>query len=274
MTVIQSIILGIIQGLTEFLPISSSGHLVVVPYLLKWEIPLEDAFFFDVLVQVATLLAVIVYFRDDLWKIVRAWIRTLIQREPYSDPQARLGWNLLLATIPAGVLGLILKDTVERAFGSPVATAIFLLITSGLLLLAERIGRKIRRLNELKPFDALWIGFSQALAIFPGISRSGATIVGGMSRDLERAAAARFSFMLSIPIMLAAGFLATLDLVKHPNLGSLLPVYIPGFIAAAVVGYLTIRWLLNYLIHHSLIIFSIYVAVLGCAILLLTFIGY
>ena len=267
MTLLQSILLGIIQGLTEFLPISSSGHLVIVPYLLGWEIPADQAFVFDVLVQVATLAAVIVYFWADLVSILRAFLSGLWRRRPFDDPQARLGWIILLATLPAGIAGLLLKDAVEQAFASPAATAAFLLITAVLLLVAERLGRRNRKVEQLTWLDALWIGLAQALSIFPGLSRSGATITGGMTRHLERPAAARFSFLLSIPIMLAAGLLAGLDLVKMPDVGALLPTFIPGFIAAAVVGYLSIRWLLSYLSRRPLYLFSIYCLLAGLVVL-------
>ena len=274
MTILQAIILGIIQGLTEFLPISSSGHLVVVPYLLHWDIPPEDAFVFDVLVQVATLIAVFAYFWSDLVRIARAWLHGILQRQPFGDPIARLGWFLLLSTLPAGVIGLALKGAVESAFASPVATGFFLLVTAGLLVVAERVGKRTRDLETLNWIDALWIGFSQALAIFPGVSRSGASIAGGMTRDLQRPEAARFSFLMSIPIMLAAGVLALLDLAQIPNAASLLPAFIPGFIAAAVVGYFAIRWLLGYLARRPLYIFAVYCAALGILVLILNWIGY
>jgi len=267
MTLLQSILLGIVQGLTEFLPISSSGHLVLVPYLLNWNIPAEDAFIFNVLVQVATLVAVFAYFWKDLVSIVTEFFRGLLARRPFDHPQARLGWNILVATVPAGVIGLVLKDAVEKAFASPIATAIFLLVTASLLVAAERLSKRQRGLEALTWIDAMWVGFSQALAIFPGISRSGSTITGGMSRGLDRASAARFSFLLSIPIMLAAGLLASLDLLDAPNLAKLLPNFIPGFIASAITGYLAIHWLLGFLKRRPLLVFAGYCLVLS----LLTF---
>lgn len=258
MTLLQAIILGVVQGLTEFLPISSSAHLVLVPYVLNWNIPEEPAFIFDVLVQVATLVAVIAYFWKDLVAILRAWLRGLAQRQPFADAASRLGWYTLLATLPAGIIGLALKDLVEQAFASPVAVAFFLLLTAGLLVTAEQAGRRSRSLGALNWKDALWVGLGQALAIFPGVSRSGATIFAGMARDLERPAAARFAFLISIPIMLAAGLVAGLDLLQMDGFAELLPVFIPGFIASAITGYLSIRWLLGYLTRHSLYGFAIY----------------
>jgi undecaprenyl-diphosphatase len=258
MTLLQSIILGIVQGLTEFLPISSSAHLVLVPYLLNWNIPEQQAFIFNVLVQVATLVAVIAFFWKDLIQILRLWFQALLQRQPFATQDSRLGWYILLATIPAGIIGLFLKDIVEKAFASPVATAALLLVTPALLVVAELVGKRSRPLEAINWMDALWVGFGQALSIFPGVSRSGATIAAGMTRNFQRPAAARFAFLISIPIMLAAGLVAGIDLLKMPDFTSLLPVFIPGFIAAGVTGYLSIRWLLGFLVRHSLYGFAIY----------------
>jgi undecaprenyl-diphosphatase len=237
MNIFQSILLGIVQGLTEFLPVSSSAHLVIVPYLLNWDIPAAQAFIFDVLVQVATLVAVFIYFWRDIVEIVKAVVQGVIKKAPFATPTARLGWLLLLATVPAGLFGLLFKDAVESAFGSPRVTALFLFVTAGLLVVAERVGKRNRDLESLSWKDALWVGIFQAMAIYPGISRSGATITGGMTRDFQRPAAARFAFLMSIPIMLASGLLASLDFAKLPNLGASLLVFIPGFIAAAAVDF-------------------------------------
>jgi len=271
MTLLQSIILGIVQGLTEFLPISSSAHLVLVPHLLGWKIPAEEAFVFDVLVQVATIVAVFAYYWKDVKDILVGMWSALQQRELLANPQARLGWNIVVASIPAGILGLMLRDAVEAAFNSPTVTAVFLLGTAALLLFAERFGRQNLPIDRLTWIDAMFIGFYQAIAIFPGISRSGSTIAGGMARNLSRAEAARFAFLMSMPIMLAAGLLAATDLIGLPNLGSLLPVFIPGFIASAVTGYLSVRWLLGYLVQHSLAVFAIYCAALALLVLALNF---
>lgn len=272
MSIYQSILLGVLQGLTEFLPISSSGHLVIVPYLFGWNIPADDAFVFDVLVQVATLLAVFAYFWSDLKSIGQAFFVNIVNGQPFSNPKSRLGWYIILASIPAGLLGLALKDVIEKAFDSAFASSLFLLVTAVLLLGAERAGRRDRDLMQISWKDALWVGIFQALAIFPGISRSGSTIVGGMTRNFDRSGAARFSFLISIPIMLAAGFLAALDLIGQPDTIHNLPIYLPGFIAAAVTGYLAIRWLLNYLTRHPLYLFSIYCTALAFLTLTLYFI--
>ncbi|OGO30922.1 MAG: undecaprenyl-diphosphatase UppP [Chloroflexi bacterium RBG_16_54_11] len=268
MTLLQSIILGIIQGFTEFLPISSSAHLVITPYLLGWKIPAQEGFIFDVLVQLGTLLAVILYFRKDLYAIISAVIDGLVHRKPFSTPMARLGWMLVLGTIPAVIAGLLFKDTVERAFGSPVAVAFLLPGTAAFLVIAEVVGKRTRQLESMAWLDALIVGLFQAVALLPGISRSGATITGGMLRDVDRPSAARFSFLLSIPAMIGAGALAALDLVRAPSFANQVPTLAVGFITAALIGYLSIRWLLSYLVKRPLYIFSIYCVCLSVVVLL------
>jgi undecaprenyl-diphosphatase len=272
MTIFQAFILGIVQGLTEFLPISSSGHLVLVPFLFGWELNPEQVFPFDTLVQMGTLVAVIIYFWKDLVSIVQAVFKGLTERKPFGTQEARLGWLLVLATIPAGVAGLLLQDIVEAAFHSARATALFLLVTAALLLVAEWLGKRSRGMDSLTWKDALWIGAAQVLALFPGVSRSGSTIAGGMTRDLKRGNAARFSFLMSVPVMLAAGGYSLYKLLKMPGLSEFLPVMAVGFLTAGVVGYVSIRWLLGYLQNHSLKGFAIYVSVVAVLILVLSYV--
>ena len=272
MNIFQAILLGIIQGITEFLPISSSAHLVITPYLLGWKLDKAVIFPFDVLVQLGTLLAAIIYFRRDLWEILSAVWAGLRSGKPFESQKARLGWFLVLATLPAGILGILIKDQVEAAFHSVQATALFLLVTAVLLLIAEKVGKKNRTLDALTWKDALWIGVAQAISLFPGISRSGSTITGGMTRHLDRPSAARFSFLMMIPVMLAAGVLSVLDLVDMPNFTSYLPAIAAGFAAAAVVGYLAIRWLLGFLTRRPLYVFSIYCAALAAVVLLVSYV--
>ncbi|MBE0408424.1 MAG: undecaprenyl-diphosphatase UppP [Anaerolineales bacterium] len=274
MTILQSIILGIIQGITEFVPISSSGHLVLTPFIFQWELPATESFIFNILVQVASLIAVFVYFKNDLINIIRATFLGIIRREPFAEIEARLGWYIIIATIPAGLVGFLLKDQVESAFGNPLSTSLFMLGTAFLLTIAEKVGRRNRGLNKFSWIDALTMGIFQILAIFPGISRSGATITGAMIRNLDRPSAARFSFLMSIPIMLAAGALTFLDFIKIPHLTDLLPSYIPGFFASAISGYLAIRWLLAFLTRYPLFSFAIYCSIFGIINLLLVFLGH
>lgn len=274
MNLFQALILGIVQGLTEFLPISSSAHLVLLPFFFGWDktIPAEQNFPFGVLVQLGTLLAVIVYFWKDLLAIVKAWIIALAHRKPFESADARMGWYIILATIPAGIFGLLIKERVEAAFNSPAATGLFLLVTALFLLAAEIFGKGKRNLTHIGWLDALVMGLFQAIAIFPGVSRSGSTITGGMLRGLDRPSAARFSFIMSIPIMLAAGLLSITDLGELSTLQTFLPSLLVGFIAAAVFGFLSIRWLLNFLRTRSLIGFSIYCALLGAIALIVYYV--
>ena len=269
MTLLQSIILGIIQGASEFLPISSSGHLVLAPYVFGWDIPPQEAFLFDVLVQVATLTAVIIYFWKDLLLILKSIINGINRRKLIYDFHSRLGWYLILATIPAGLAAIFFKDIFEKSFSNPKAAAIFLICTSIFLLIAEIFGSRTRTLETVSWLDPLWIGFFQVFALFPGISRSGSTISGGMLRGFDRESSARFSFLMSVPVMSAAGVLAISDLLSSPNLLSKLPIYFAGFITAALVGYLAIRWFIVYLSKKSLYLFAGYCGAIGLIFLLL-----
>ena len=269
MTLMQSIILGIIQGASEFLPISSSGHLVLAPYVFGWDIPPQEAFIFDVLVQVATLAAVIIYYWKDLLQIIKSMFSGIVSRKPLFDLYSRLGWYLILATIPAGLAAIFFKDIFENAFSNPKAAAIFLIFTSVFLFIAEFFGSRIRALDSASWHDALWIGFFQIFALFPGISRSGSTISGGMLRGFNRESSARFSFLMAVPVMSAAGVLAISDLLTSPDLLSKLPIYFAGFITAALVGYLAIRWFISYLSKKSLYLFAVYCAVIGLIFLTL-----
>jgi undecaprenyl-diphosphatase len=267
LTLIQSLILGIIQGLTEFLPISSSAHLVLIPHLLGWQIPESQVFPFDVLVQLGTLAAVIIYFWKDLLVIVKAFFKALVNRQPFANEDARLGWYLILATIPAVIAGVLIKDKVEAAFNSVNATALFLFGTALLLILAEVIGKHSRGFKEINWLDAVVIGLFQAIALFPGISRSGSTISGGMFRKLDRRSAARFSFLMSIPVMIGAGLVSFKDAIQMPDFSAFLPILIVGVLAALLVGYLSIHWLLNFLNRKPLYVFAIYCILLGSLVL-------
>lgn len=272
MTIIQAIIMGIIQGITEFLPISSSAHLVITPYLLGWNLDPDFVFPFDVLVQIGTLVAVIYYFRRDVWTILRDVFTGIGNRKPLGTANAKLGWLLILATIPAGIVGLLTKDSIEAAFNSPPITAIFLLLTAVLLIVAEVVGKRNLEIESVTWKDALWIGFAQVLSLLPGVSRSGSTMAGGMTRNLTRPAAARFSFLMSIPVMLAAGLVSLLDLFAIPNISTVLPAMAAGFITAGVVGYFAIAWLLQFISKRPLYVFSVYCAVLAAVTLLVVYV--
>jgi undecaprenyl-diphosphatase len=264
MTLFHSLLLGIVQGLTEFIPVSSTAHLLIAQYLLG--LPADDfAFAFNVLVQLGTLLALIVYFWRDWLAIIKAFFAA-----PFSTPENRLAWYIIIASIPALAAGFLLRHVVEGLFKTPLVEACIRLFSAAVLLAAaEYFGKRTLHLDGMTWLDALVIGLFQILAVFPGASRSGSTISGGMLRGFDRPAAARFAFLISAPVMLAAGGYEALGVLKMPGLGSFLPGLAVGFIVAAIVGWFSIKWLLNYLNRHSLYIFAAYCAIVGLVALLL-----
>jgi len=271
MNIFQSFLFGILQGMTEFIPVSSTAHLLIGQKILG--IASNNAMFsFLVLVQLGTIVSLIVYFWKELWKILLATVSSIkhlvVHDTGKLDADARLGWYIIIATIPALIFGYLLKSAVEALFKTPLLEAgIRLLITALVLSLAEWLGRRNRALEKMTWLDALFVGIAQVLAVFPGASRSGTTISAGMARGLDRPSAARFAFLMSIPIMLAAGGYQSFDLLKISGLGSFLPLLAVGFVTAAVVGWLAIKWLLGYLNKHSLYIFAGYCAVVGLIVL-------
>lgn len=253
---IEAVVYGLVQGLTEYLPVSSSAHLALVPWLTGWRPP---SFAFDVLVQLGTLGAVCLYLRDDLRQIVTAVLRGLRHGAPLEDPWARKGWLLVVATIPAVILGLLWKDEVEASFGNPRRVLIELFVTGLLLFIAEGLSSRRSASAPITFAGAVGIGLAQAFAILPGISRSGSTIAGAMVLGMERREAGRFSFLMSIPVMLGAGALGILDLVHEPeDLAREGPALALAFAVAGIVGFAVIRWFLGYLERHSLTRFGLY----------------
>ncbi len=260
MTLFQAFILGIVQGVTEYIPVSSSAHLVLVPWLLGWPDP---SFTFEVLIQLGTLVGVFIFFWRDIWNIVGAVIQGFMQKKPLVTFEARLGWLIVVATIPAVILGYLFKDYFELAYSAPIYVGGFLILTAILLVIAEYFGSREQDLEKMTWLDALIIGLWQAAAILPGISRSGSTISGAVLKGFNRYSAARFSFLMSIPALLGAGVIAIGDLIGNGTLADELPTITVGFISAAVSGYICIRWLLHYLQQHSLYVFAIYCAVIS-----------
>jgi undecaprenyl-diphosphatase len=273
MDLIQSFILGLVQGLTEFIPVSSSAHLVLVPWAAGWSSP---GLTFDTILHWGTLLAVLGYFWRDWLRVIGGFVRSLVRRGAWntapggrlSDADSRLAWWLIIGSIPAAVLGYLFKDFFESLFSSPGAVGGFLLVTALILALSEMFGRRLRSLESVNLLDTFLIGLAQAIAIAPGISRSGATIAAGLGRGLKRDDAARFSFLLGTPAILGAGLLQLVHLVRAGNLGAELPLLAVGFVAAAVSGYLCIKFLLAYLRRGRLYVFAGYCAVIGAATLI------
>lgn len=256
----QALILGIIQGLTEFLPVSSSGHLVLVPAALGWAAP---PLVFDTTVHLGTLLALLVVFWRDLVGLLVAWWRGLWSRQPFATAESRLAWWIILGTIPGVLAGLLLEDTFEALFGRPAAVGGFLLVTAALLTLAEVVGRRRRVLPETGWLDALLVGIGQAAAIAPGLSRSGTTITVGMFRQLTREAAARFSFLLAVPIVAGAGLAQLARWILNGGEEVQALALLIGFATAALSGYAAIRFLLAYLRRRPLYPFAVYCAIVG-----------
>ena len=263
MNLFQAFLLGIIQGLTEFLPVSSTAHLLIGQKLLG--IPSDDrTFAFLVIVQLGTVLALILYFWKDIWSIIWAFFKGIKDKKPFEDFQARLGWLVIIATIPALVVGFFLKDVVETMFTDLGTLAgIRLLVSSVLLVSVEMMGRRQRTLKSAGWQDALAVGLFQVLALFPGASRSGSTIAGGMVRGFDRPSAARFAFLMSGPIMLAAGAYESLKVIAMSGTRAFLPYLVIGFVTAVIVGWFSVKWLLGYLNRHSLYVFAAYCAVVG-----------
>jgi undecaprenyl-diphosphatase len=265
MNLFHAFLLGILQGLTEFIPVSSTAHLLIAQYFLK--IPADDAaFVFNVLVQLGTTLALIVYFWKDLLAIVIDTLKNLggLRNFKSLPENAKMGWYIVIATIPALLAGMLFKHVVEALFKTPlIEAAIRLLAAAILLALAETFGKRTRKLSSMTWLDALVVGLMQIISVFPGASRSGTTISGGMFRGFDRPSAARFAFLMSVPVLLAAGAYEALDLRKIAHLGSFLPLVAVGFITAAIVGWFAIKWLLNYLNKNSLYVFAAYCAVVG-----------
>lgn len=262
---LQAVILGIVQGLTEFLPVSSSGHLVLVPWALGWD---EPGLLYDTLVHWGTLLAVGVYFWEDLWGMARAWVDS-VRRRRVDTPQAWMAWLIILGTIPAAVIGFLLQGFFERLFSAPTAVGGFLIATGAILAASEGVYLRLRKRTVVRLPDALIIGLAQAAAICPGLSRSGLTIAAGVFRGLTREMAARFSFLLSVPIILGAGLTQVVDAVREPGATAMLPLAL-GFAGAAISGYLAIHFLLGFVRRRRLWPFAIYCWVVGLAALVVS----
>ncbi|MEZ5534782.1 MAG: undecaprenyl-diphosphate phosphatase [Thiolinea sp.] len=263
MDLIQIFVLAIVQGLTEFLPISSSAHLILVPVLTDWA---DQGLAFDVAVHVGTLCAVIFYFRRDIFRMLSAWGQSLVTFELTAD--AKLAWAIGFGTIPVGLTGLLFKDFIETYLRSPLVIAAATIIFGILLWAADRYSERLRNIYDIKWPDVLLIGISQALALIPGTSRSGATMTMALFLGFSRDAAARFSFLLSIPVILLAGGLLTKDLLE-----STLPIdwtaLILGVILSGISAWICIHYFLKFLSRIGMLPFVIYRLVLGVFLLVM-----
>jgi undecaprenyl-diphosphatase len=261
----EAIVLGIVQGLTEFLPISSTAHLRIVPAFVGWEDPGAA---FTAVVQLGTMAAVLLYFREDLWRILRTWFASLRDPSLRSELDARMGWYIGLGTIPIAIFGVIFSGQIESGGRDLYLIGVTLIVFGVIMEIADRLGRKEREVTTLDAGDATTIGFAQALALVPGVSRSGATITAGLFRGLTRESAARYSFLLSIPAVVLSGLfeLRKVGGAGQPGAGAAVIATLLAF----VVGYVSIAFLLRYLARHSLLVFAAYRVLLGSAVLVLT----
>src|SRR3972149_5787625 len=229
------------QAITEFLPISSTAHLILAPWIFGWDDP---GLAFDVVLHLGTLSGIIAFFRKDFYSILQGMISGMMERKTHTGREGMVGWYIIIGTIPAGLAGLFLKDQIETVLRDPRIIALALILFGLILLWAEAVGRKKRRMDHLNIIDAIVIGCAQALALIPGVSRSGITITAGLFRNLERATAARLAFLLSTPVIMAGGLLSALDVYKEGLPQDMLWPYVGGFAASAVSGVIAIKYLL------------------------------
>lgn len=266
----QALVLGIVQGFTEFLPISSTGHLIVVPWLLNWK-GLVDSLAFDLALHVGTTIAVIGYFFQDWLRFTFAFLHQVPKgwKSVWHDTEARLFSFLVIASVPAGVVGVILDKLAEEKLRSPFLIGITMVLFAFVLLWADSLRFSKKELKSVNLADSIFIGVSQVIALIPGISRSGSTITGGLIRGLDRETAARFSFLLSAPVILGAALFKFKDVVKEGGFGGNTDIFLVGLIAATISGWVAIKFLLSFVQKNNFKPFVIYRIVVGVFILLL-----
>src|SRR4030065_2476351 len=261
----QAIILGIIQGLTEFLPVSSTAHLILTPWIFGWDDP---GLAFDVVVHLGTLTGIIAFFWKDFYSILQGMMSGIMVRKSHTGIDGRLGWPIIIGTIPAALAGILFKDQIETVLRNPRIIAITLILFGLILLWAGSAGRKKRRMDHINVVDAIVIGCAQAIALIPGVSRSGINITAGLFRNLERDTAARFAFLLSTPIIMAGGLLSGLEVYQEGLPQDMFWPFAAGFAASAISGFLAIKYLIMFLSKEKVNVFVYYRIVLGILILL------
>ncbi len=266
-----SVIFGVIQGLTEFLPISSTAHLIILHRL--WPIEVASDLGYDVVLHGGTLLALLAYFRKDVVRYLAGFFRSFRRWDPRHDHDQRLAWLIIIGSIPAGLIGYAFEANIEEQLRSLWVIVATLFVGAVLFFIVERVSRKNREIETIGTGTAVIVGLAQALALIPGISRSGITIIAGLFAGLKRAAAARFAFLLSIPIIFGAGLKKILELVQQGALAQHPLVYLVGLIASIISGYLCIKYFLRFLQNRSLIPFAYYRLVLGVGLAILLLAG-
>jgi undecaprenyl-diphosphatase len=261
---LEAVVLGVVQGLTEFLPVSSTAHVRIVSALAGWDDPGAA---FTAVTQLGTLAAVLAYFRRDIGSIVIAWVRSLYRPELRGSHDARMGWYVIVGTLPIAVLGFALRHQIADQARNLWIIAAAMIVVAAVLWVADRTGRRTRELRRLDARDAVVFGLAQATALVPGVSRSGATISAGLFRGFTRQAATRYSFLLSIPAVLASGLFEALDIGKDSGVA-----WGPTIVATVIafgVGYAVIAWLLRYVSTHSFLPFILYRFAVGLLLLVL-----
>jgi undecaprenyl-diphosphatase len=262
----EAVVLGVVEGLTEFLPVSSTGHLTIAEKLLGLDLDDPAVTGYTAVIQMGAIAAVIVYFAKDIWAIIRAWTLGLVKSEYRGQLEHRMGWYVIVATIPVGVVGLLAKDLITGDLRSLWVVAVALIAWSAVMWVAERVARQDRPERDLGMTDAVTIGLFQAVALVPGISRSGATISAGLFRGLDRVTATKLSFFMSIPALLAAGVFELKDAFSGDiGVGEALV----GVVVAFLVAYASIAWLLRFVAHHTIAWFVPYRVALGVLLLVL-----
>jgi len=275
MTVLQAIVLGIVQGLTEFLPISSSGHLILVPWLFNWHVLLEDPDLnktFDVALHLGTFVSLVVYFWRDIGRLLAAWTRTLVRRRVDST-EGKLAWLIILSTVPAAVVGVAFEDVIVNTLGKPWMIAVLMIAFGGVMYAVDQLARHEREMAQMGWLDALLIGAAQALALSPGVSRSGVTMVTGLALRLTREAAARYSFLMSIPVVGGAAAYKALEIAGEGLPAGAAAPFGAGIAAAAASGFAAIWFLLAYLRRHDFTPFVLYRLAVGGGALVLMAVG-
>lgn len=275
MTIVQAIVLGIVQGICEFVPISSSGHLIIVPWLLHWDFFLAHPELnktFDVALHLGTFFAVLAYYWGDIGRILRDFYHSIAQRR-IETPGERLAWLLLLSTIPAGVLGVAFEKVVEDWLGKPWLIAVLMIVFGAIIWIIDARSPQRKGVEDLRWRGALGIGFAQALALAPGVSRSGVTMMAGRLDEFTRSAAARYAFLLSVPVVGGGALYKSLELTKTGLPSGMIAPFLVGMLAAAISGFAAIWFTIAYLRRHSFKLFAIYRFVAGGAILMVILLG-
>jgi undecaprenyl-diphosphatase len=271
--ILEATLLGAVEGLTEFLPISSTGHLTIIEKLLGYSIDDPDITAFTAIIQVGAVLATVLFLRKDLWRIITAWVRGVVSRDGRANPDYRFGWAVILGSLPIGVIGLLFKDTIETTLRSLWFVGGALIAWSGVMWFADRMATQKRHEEDVTWKDTLIIGLTQCLALIPGVSRSGATMSAGLLRDLDRVTVTKLSFFLSIPALLAAGVLQSVDEYDNISTGVGWPATITATVVSFIVAYLAVSWLLRFIARHTYSIFIGYRIALGTVVLLLVATG-